>query len=264
MNLKFFILTIFCLSISYGQKISGEIIYAYSKHIDEDNLFNDKDPNQKAAIIESLKKAFNKNYVLKFNQIESFFEIEKTISININDKSRVPVRLEGFPSSYYFNLKDSIHLQEMEYYGKEFLIKEKIQKDEWKITDESKVIGNFYCVKAIKTKAVTEQDLKYYEEALETYEKNPKSQLFVPQPPKPQTTTAWFSPEIPLPFGPEEQGGLPGMILELHFLDRVYLASKIILNPKKEIEIIQPNKGQVVSLKEFIVFEEEMIKRNRE
>src|SRR5690606_19883169 len=31
---------------------------------------------------------------------------------------------------------------------------------------------------------------------------------------------AWFCPEIPLPFGPLNQGGLPGLILELQ-TDRV-------------------------------------------
>lgn len=264
MKLKLLIVSAVSFVFLNAQQLTGEIIYAHTQKIDAENLFKDNnDPILREAYIESLKKAFNKNYNLKFNAIESFFEEEKIISNDIQGQSRAPVRIEGFPSAYYFNLKDGLHIEEIEYFGKQFLVTEKIKKEEWKITEESKTIGQFYCIKAIKSIPVSDFQEKEYEEALKDYEKNSKSLLFAPQPPQPKEIVAWFTPEIPLPFGPIDQQGLPGIILELQIYNRIFLASKITLNPKKTIEIKKPTKGKVVSLKEYQVFEDEMANRNK-
>ena len=49
--------------------------------------------------------------------------------------------------------------------------------------------------------------------------------------------------------GPEEYGGLPGLILELHVNGTTTSCNKVILKPEKEI--IPPKKGKKVSKKEF-------------
>lgn len=62
---------------------------------------------------------------------------------------------------------------------------------------------------------------------------------------------AWYVPEIPVPYGPVGNGGLPGLILQLkrpNFL--LYTATKVTLNPKK-IKVIKPQKGKKINLKEL-------------
>jgi len=74
--------------------------------------------------------------------------------------------------------------------------------------------------------------------------------------------TAWYTPEIPIPNGPEKFSGLPGLILELHTPSTVYLCSEIVLNPKKSIEIKTP-KGKVISQEDYDKITEENIKKYR-
>ncbi len=62
---------------------------------------------------------------------------------------------------------------------------------------------------------------------------------------------AWFAPEIPAPFGPDNYGGLPGLILMLSIDDgsKLYEATSITLDT--EIEITVPDKGRPVTQEEF-------------
>ncbi len=62
---------------------------------------------------------------------------------------------------------------------------------------------------------------------------------------------AWFAPEIPAPFGPDNYGGLPGLILMLSIDNgsKLYEATSITLDT--EIEITAPNKGRSVTQEEF-------------
>ena len=46
---------------------------------------------------------------------------------------------------------------------------------------------------------------------------------------------AWFSPLIPVNFGPKEYIGLPGLVLEVEMAGSTITATKIILNPIEEI-----------------------------
>ncbi len=50
---------------------------------------------------------------------------------------------------------------------------------------------------------------------------------------------AWYTPQIPVTFGPDIYGGLPGLILELKDNRNHYYLQKVILEPRTE-EIPQP------------------------
>lgn len=65
------------------------------------------------------------------------------------------------------------------------MVKEKTPDISWNLTPESKKIGNFVCKKA--------------------------TAMF-----RGRNYTAWYSPEIPLPYGPWKLQGLPGLILEAY------------------------------------------------
>ena len=62
---------------------------------------------------------------------------------------------------------------------------------------------------------------------------------------------AWYTPKIPIGFGPKGEYGLPGLILELEIGNIVFKTTKIILNPKEEIKIKEPKGGKRVSYEEY-------------
>ena len=62
---------------------------------------------------------------------------------------------------------------------------------------------------------------------------------------------AWYTPEIPISFGPKGEFGLPGLILELEIGKIIFRATKIILNSKEEITIEEPKGGKRVTHEEY-------------
>ena len=62
---------------------------------------------------------------------------------------------------------------------------------------------------------------------------------------------AWYTPQIPIAQGPAEYGGLPGLILEVSAGNTTLLCSEIVLNPKENITISAPEKGENITKNEY-------------
>ena len=77
---------------------------------------------------------------------------------------------------------------------------------------------------------------------------------------------AWFTPMIPVPSGPNQYNGLPGMILHMDFDDgiRQITAVDIVLKDLEKDLIVKPTKGKKVSEEEFDKIREEKIKEMEE
>ena len=58
----------------------------------------------------------------------------------------------------YKNVKESQLLQEQEFFGKQFLVKDSLPKLEWKMGTETKQIGQYLCFKATTIKKVDDTD----------------------------------------------------------------------------------------------------------
>jgi len=99
-------------------------------------------------------------------------------------------------------------------------------KIDWKIEEKTKSINNFLCRKATTT-----------------YKGN--------------SYTAWFSADIPIPFGPWKFHGLPGLILEAYDDSKFYQikATKINLTTGCEVlanKIKQANLKNPVAMKKYL------------
>lgn len=162
-------------------------------------------------------------FVLYFKDNESIYKQKDSIEkmkVDTNRKRR-PNFLQNFGGGlkkYYTNLseKDLLIQEDSEILESRYLISYDFSK--WKLLNETKQIGNYLCYKAIKND--TKSDL----------EEN-------------KQTIVWYTPEIPARFGPKLYNGLPGLVLEVSRGQIVFLATKIILNPKKNIKIKKPIKG---------------------
>lgn len=160
----------------------------------------------------------------------------------------------------YMNTKDKISYTEEDIFGDEFVIKDSLPKIAWEITNETKIIGDYNCVKATYIEPVSKNDLEAYERYQEKT-KNGKPSFFEMKKPEPQTITAWYTSEIPVSFGPNGVWGLPGLILQLENENYIYFCTKVSLKNNEKVKIKIPNSGKVISKKEYEKYEKKMQKQ---
>jgi len=220
-------------------------------------------PEMQKQIEERMKAMFEKTFVLSFDKNASIYtEEEKIEAPGQQSGMRFMSSMMGGGGTHYKNIKEKTFLVDKEFAGKEFLIQDSLPKLEWKLSGETKQIGNYTCFKATAVRPTSQSDFRNFRRKKEEDSKStdkvddkatPKTTNFMDQweVPKEITVTAWYSPDIPVSQGPENYWGLPGLILEVSDGKTVILCSKIVINPKEKKEIKAPKKGKVVTQQEY-------------
>jgi len=236
----FILLVIASICKLNAQQFSGIATYKSHRKMDlklDDEKQTSINDDLKKQIHEQLKKQFQKTYFLSFNREESIYKEEEVLAAPAPSSGGISITVSNGSDIRYKNIKEQRYVNANEIYGKAFLIKDSIKPINWKLVNETKNIGNYTCFKA---------------EFSETYTaKTISSEGKVEEVEKERTTTAWYTPQIPLSHGPEDFQGLPGLILEINDGELTLVCSKIILNPEKEIEIKEPKKGKEVNQEEY-------------
>ena len=113
---------------------------------------------QKKQVQVRMKNRLEKNYVLSFNKEEStFYEDEKLDAMSGATDSWG----KNFtPGMQYKNVKTNSQIQSQEFYGKQFLVKDKLQVIDWKLGAKTKQIGKYTCFKA--TASIPTIELTWY------------------------------------------------------------------------------------------------------
>jgi GLPGLI family protein len=205
---------------------------------------------QKKDIAIRLKNRLEKEFILTFDKEASLFIEEEQLDA-----------ISGATDSWgknfsagenYKNVKINSQIQQQEFYGKKFLIKDVLQPIDWTLGSATKKIGNYICYKA--TTFIPTDDLLWYsfswsrmrktEDATESDEVS-ETQVEVTQ------VEAWYTPQIPVRHGPSDYWGLPGLILEVSAGDTTMMCTKIVLNPNEKTEIKAPRKGDVLAKAEY-------------
>lgn len=221
-------------------------------------------PEMQKQIEERMKAMFEKTFVLTFDKNAStYVEEEKIEATNQQGGLRMMSSMMGGGGTHYKNVKEKLFTVDKEFAGKEFLVQDTLPKLEWKLSGETKQIGNYMCFKATAARPVSQSDFRNFRRKKEEDKKEePKkeeakqenrSTNFMDQweVPKEIVVTAWYTPDIPVNQGPENYWGLPGLILEVSDGKTVILCSKIVLNPKEKKEIKAPKKGKLVTQAEY-------------
>ncbi len=247
------------ITLTAQSDFQGQAHYFSKTTVDMDNWGGrEMSPEMKKQIAERMKSMFEKTYVLTFNKEESIYKEEEVLEA----PGRSGFSFGGLTAGpQYKNVKDNAIVQEQEFFGKQFLITDALEKLEWQMGTETKQIGQYTCFKATAIKKVDEFDWRSMrrrdndkekeetEKAQDSTETNEvMDEIEVP---KEIEVTAWYTPQIPVNQGPGEFWGLPGLILEVNADRTTILCSKIILNPDEKKEIKQPKKGDVVTRKEY-------------
>jgi len=219
-------------------------------------------PDMQKRIEESMKKMFEKTFILNFNKTASIYKEEEKLEASTQGGGgfRMMSSFAGGGGTFYKNVKDKQYSNDKEFMGKEFLVKDSLTSLAWKMEAETRVIGGYTCYKATAIKKTSATDFRNMRPRKEYEVKNEGAKpadnkktnfLDAVEVPKEIVITAWYTPEIPVSQGPEGYWGLPGLILEVNDGRTTILCSKIILNPKDKVEIKAVAKGKVVTQKEY-------------
>lgn len=227
---------------------------------------------QKKQITDRMRWMFEKAYILTFDRQASIFKEEVVLEAP-GQKS-----FGGWWGSFsagpqYKNIKTQQFVQDQEFFGRQFLISDSLQKIEWKIGTETKKIGQYLCIKATATKKVDEFDwrsMRYKNRQKKSPNKTSevsgkrKSVTEDIEVPKTIDVIAWYTPQIPINQGPGEFWGLPGLILEVNADQTSILCSKIVMNPEQKNTIEAPQKGRVISRADYNETVKQKMKEMRE
>lgn len=163
-------------------------------------------------------------YVTRNDSIEKRNFQEQQTFENKNNVYIITKATNKYGFRYYFNFKkDSLYSRDIGF----SYVKETIPKIKWNITKETKKIGSYLCFKA----SANYRGRNY---------------------------TAWYTPKIPLKYGPWKLQGLPGLILEAYDTTKeVYFYFKNIKYPAQtSIAVKKPQKQENEKYKKWISLKE--------
>ena len=173
----------------------------------------------------NFKKIIKKGNLTSFFKGKAAFELvfkgDKSLykrKVNFNkegEREKINFfEIVGGSDAVFYNEKGKI-IKSVNEYDEDFLVTYVPKK--WQITQEHKKIGGYVCYKAIS--------------------KNNR--------------VVWFTPNIPLSFGPKDLNGLPGLILEVEIGKISIVASEIVFKEISDKQIKKPTKGMPITEKEY-------------
>lgn len=233
MKIKYCVFSL-CFLLSYFTNAqSFKILYEISKNSVETELEKlEKIPDPKLK--EQLKQLIlAKDYyeLSVTNRISLYkkFDINKPKDFSPeqeNPNVKVMV-IENKSTGVYQDFKTGEYLCGEHFFGKDFYIKDKVTKFDWKLTNETKQIGHFNCKKATTSYQGIEIE-------------------------------AWYSSELPISLGPSVFNGLPGLIIELKKGNITYNA--ISVEKAENVTIQKPEpKGKTITIEEFEKIQKERL-----
>jgi len=210
------ILVLMCCLFAFsaaGQKIEGEITYDKIFHwtrMYSRLTFLSNEEKERLKLTWKNEDEYKKDMKLYFKDNKSLYtypkEQENDGGWSWNEKD----------FRIYRDLENEKRTDVIEMLGKTFIVEDSIKAPNWKVMNKIKEIAGYMCMMA-----VTEDTIKK------------------------QKITAWFADNLPLSTGPEQYGGLPGLIMELDFND-----GDIVITAKKvELKVIAEEIGVPKKLK---------------
>ncbi|MBX9734659.1 MAG: GLPGLI family protein [Chitinophagaceae bacterium] len=189
----------------------------YEKKVNQHKDFED-DPDDvwNKERMKVIPKFVTDIYELRFNNTKSFYKLAKE---NPDNKYMMWGGRPSETDGVVIDLTNNQVSAQKEIFENTYLIKDSIKTYDWRITDETREIAGFECRKAV-TKIC---DSVY--------------------------VVAFYTDQIPVSVGPENFGGLPGLILGLAIprLSTTWFATKLELVDPSVTQLSPTQKGKKVT-----------------
>lgn len=165
------------------------------------------------------------NFTLKYNKTNSYFKKEKSIPKNPL-QHKIAAILVGMNYNWFQNSLTKEAIVNAKVKNKMYsVLYDKMKFEDWVLSEETKMIDGYTCFKA-ERKQLNNRTGKY------------------------MLITAWCTPDIPVPYGPVGEGGLPGLILQVNVGSFLFIATEITLNPNKN-KVLLPKEKEKISNKKY-------------
>ncbi|MEL4307249.1 GLPGLI family protein [Joostella sp. CR20] len=219
--------------IKYQGVINEKYVDSFVKALEADK---DVSMHLKQEIAKYYQSAQPEIFYLHIQGLESYYYTDFSLKVEGEDNAGSLASNDD----YYTNSKTGAIIKLNETIGNVLHTSEKY----WEITDEVKMIGDYRCIQAIPV-------YKRYNEKTDTYYYKKR-------------TKVWFTPDIPLSFGPAQYKGLPGLILQIEHRRYTLTAIHIDLNPDEaDLKINRVDENErIISFQELIRRQKEM-RKNR-
>lgn len=259
---------LFVVSTLSAQEFQGKAIYQTKTIVKMDMSASGMPADRIKRIQEMMKNQLEKTYVLNFNKTASIYKEEEKLDQASGGRRGMRFMMMGRGASgkHYKNIQSKKSAKENEFSGKNFLIKDDLIKYDWKMEQETKMIGQNMCFKATTVIEMPARSNTIRFGRRNTNSEKEEEKKTEPQEPEMEQVivTAWYTLDVPVSHGPGDYWGLPGLILEVSAGNTQILCTKIVMNPQDKIEITEPKKGKVVTQKEYDKIMEEKMKEMRE
>ena len=211
-----------------GQITKAEIIYKVKIQRQDKNKEDKKPSKRVERVLEEVK---NINLQLLYNNGKGSFKTEEALDVDYMSRlTRSSAKtIANVRDDYYYDVPEKKIVSDRELSGTSYNIVYRFDTFEWKLNNETKKIDEYLCYKATTTYSY----------------KNRKGTITN------LDVTAWYTPQIPMPLGPKNYTGLPGLVLELQEGAITIYVAELTLNPKRKITIEKAPEGEEVTEKEY-------------
>jgi len=211
--------------LSQDKDFYGTVYYRFQPN--NNTVSNSKEVEQHVKdLFKSLNDyAADVKFKMDFFNTTSIFTIKDDLEIESKPFAKVIANNIVGSGSFYCDLERDLLYRKVD--RGDFIIKLQPSKKKWVLSQEMKYIKDYKCYKAITSVTNKNATGEYTFEVI-----------------------AWYAPDIPVPFGPKEFNGLPGLIMELKDTHFTFYVDKIELFPKEK-PIIKPFKGKIITEEKY-------------
>ena len=202
------VLFLFALVFFHESHAQSGVVEYRSIYYDMPNVEKDEGFKRKTAL-----EINDMGYELRYNAKVSYFEELPRVPHD-DFMGRIASAIAYSDMPWYQDSRSKNALRNKKIKDSMYIVDHSVRMGGWTLHNESKEIDGYLCYKA------TKHHVQYYTEIEFTIE-------------------AWYTPEIPFPYGPAGFGGLPGLILQLERSHVIYVADRLNLNPKEGIKPIE-------------------------
>lgn len=198
----------------------------------------------------------------RVSRYEVNFKNDQMTSLQMPDDNQDPdagpgggltIRTVGFGANdiVFCDFKRGLRIEQKEMFEKTYLVTDTIKMANWKLSDETMDILGHPCRKATTERIIKRTSMRMENGKMESKEIIDTS-----------LAIAWYATDIPVAGGPDMQGQLPGMILQLEMNNGKLIYRAVEINAKATASALkEPTKGKKMTA---VAFAEERKKMTEE